>query len=147
MSRITIVATALIVAQTAAIYGTLADYHTNHAHILPTEFQDLEVEAGGHGAGTIFRLRSRIAGVERSYRMVVSEPEPGHVLVERDTLSTLVTTFTVTPMQDGQQTRVQIMTELDSSPGLPGLLERTLLPSIMRRIYKKELHKIAQALC
>ena len=146
MSRIRFAADTVIAARPEAIYETFADYHAKHARILPTEFQDLEVEAGGHGAGTIVRFQTRVAGVERSYRMVVSEPEPGRVLVERDTLSTLVTTFTVTPIQDSQQAHVQIMTELDTSPGLSGLLERALLPSIMQCVYKKELRLLAHML-
>lgn len=146
MSRIRVAAEAIIAAQPEAIYEIFVDYHAKHGHILPAEFRDLEVEAGGHGAGTIVRFRTRIAGVERSYRMIVSEPEPGRVLMESDTLSTLVTTFTVTPIQDGQQTHVQIMTELDSSSGLSSLFGRMLLPLIMRPIYKKELRQLAHLL-
>ncbi len=146
MSRICVAAEAIIAAQPEVIYEIFVDYHAKHGRILPAEFRDLEVEAGGHGAGTIVRFRTRVAGVERSYRMIVSEPEPGRVLMESDTLSTLVTTFTVIPTQDGQQAHVQIMTELDTSPGLSGLLERALLPSIMQRVYKKELRLLAHIL-
>ena len=79
-------ASAIIDAPPDEVYLILADYHNGHPQILPREyFRALSIEAGGRGTGTIIRVRVRIGMVERSYRMLVSEPEPGRVLVEADT--------------------------------------------------------------
>lgn len=88
----------VIDARPEEIYAVLADYHYGHPQIVPKEYlRDLGVEAGGYGAGTIIRYRTRAFGVERGSRTVVSEPEPDRVLVE----TSIVTTFTLTPVNDG----------------------------------------------
>jgi hypothetical protein len=58
--------------------------------------------------------------------------------------SSLVTTFTVTPVDDGKRSRVQIATEWDARPGIRGVLEKVLYPPAMKRIYDKELVKLAE---
>lgn len=143
MKRIYVESSAVIQAKPEDAYAILRDYHDKHPMILPDNFLELQVEEGGQGAGTVFRMRSRMLGVERAFHMRVSEPEPGRVLVERDMLSDLVTTFTVTPVNGGQAARVSFATEMAASPGIQGLIERLLVPSAMRRIYEKELRKMA----
>ncbi len=137
-------AAAVIAARPADIYAVLADYRNEHPHILPKAyFSALEVEQGGRGAGTVFRVRTRFLGVERSYHMVVSEPEPGRVLVETDIGSGLATTFTVTPLDNGERARVQIATDWKTSAGLGEMVEKALTPPIMWRIYRAELRQLA----
>lgn len=82
-----------------------------------------EVEEGGMGAGTVIRVRSRAFGMERTYHIVVSEPEPGRVLVEMDKEAGLVTTFTVTPLEDGWRSRVVIASARAAKGGLAGAVE------------------------
>ena len=136
---------ALIDARPEQIYAILSDYRTTHPQILPKQyFSGLEVESGGQGAGTVFRCRVRVLGQELPFRMQVSEPEPGRVLAETDLKTGLVTTFSITPVADGQRTRLRIASQWESRPGLPGLLERLTTPTIMRRIYRSELRQIAE---
>jgi hypothetical protein len=134
----------LIDARPEEIYAILADYRNGHLHIVPKEyFRNLEVEEGGYGAGTIIRYHTRVFGVERPTRAVISEPEPGQVLVESEMTSSIVTTFTVTPINDGQQARVQIASEWKPSRNIFAALEQAFYPIIMRRMYSKELSLIA----
>jgi len=99
-------ASAIIDAPPDEVYLILADYHNGHPQILPRKyFRALSIEAGGRGTGTIIRVR--VGMVERSYRMLVSEPEPGRVLVEADTESNLTTTFIITPVNEERQARVR----------------------------------------
>ena len=93
----------------------------------------------------MIRFVTVAAGKKTPYRMAVSEPEPGRVLVETDTApgSALVTTFTVTPVAGGQKAHVEIGTEWESRPGFTGLMERLFYPMGMRRIYKQELGQLA----
>ena len=142
MSKTRFEASALIDARPEEIYAILADYRTEHPRIVPAEYlRGLEVETGGYGAGTIVRYRARAFGVERPARAVVTEPEPGRVLVE--TTPDYVTTFTVTPVSDGRQAHVSIATEWQPARNLMGKLEQALYPLIMKPMYNKELGLIA----
>ena len=83
------------------VYGYIADHRQHHPRFLPDAFSDFQVEAGGVGAGTITRFKVTAGGRTREYRMEVAEPEPGRVMTESDTGSSLVTTWTVTPESPG----------------------------------------------
>ncbi|GAB4198360.1 MAG: SRPBCC family protein [Roseiflexaceae bacterium] len=144
MAPVHAVASALIDAPPATVYAILADYRDAHPQILPRQFfTGLEVEAGGQGAGTIFRTAVRVLGRETRFRMEVSEPQPGRVLSETDLATGLTTTFTVTPAAQGRQCEVEIATVWEGSAGLAGLLERLTTPLIMRRIYQAQLALLA----
>ena len=140
MSKISVAVGALINAPADTVYDIIADYEHAHQSILPPEnFQNLRVEKGGRGAGTVISFVSISPGRKQPMKMVISEPEPGRVLVELDPASSLVTTFTVTPVEAGEKANVEIRTELEPSNGPMGLLERLLVPATLRRIYEKEL--------
>jgi hypothetical protein len=129
-----------------AIYKVLADYRNAHPRILPPEhFLEYGVDGGGQGAGTTIHFRLRAGGRERPYTMAITEPEPGRVLTERDTRSSLTTTWTLTPVGTGDRTRVQIATEWQGGGGIGGFFERTFAPGGLRRIYNAALDRLAQA--
>lgn len=132
-------------ARPETVYGVLADYRVGHPAILPKPyFGALTVESGGRGAGTVIRFSMQVMGVERAFREVVSEPEPGRVLVEQDDAAGVVTTFTVDPLDGGKRSRVTITTETQASPGLRGLVERVVNPPVLRDIYRKELRQLEE---
>jgi Polyketide cyclase / dehydrase and lipid transport len=122
-----------------AVYGYLADTG-DHVQFLPPAFSDFQVESGGIGAGTIFRFKLSAGGRTRDYRMQMAEPEPGRVLSESDTNSSLVTTFTVTP--EGDTSRVAIETTWEGAAGIGGLFERLFAPRVMRSLYADELDRL-----
>ena len=97
MAPIHVSAERAIGAPADVVYGYIADHREHHPRFLPDAFSDFEVEAGGVGAGTITRFKVTAGGRTRDYRMEVAEPEPGRVMTESDTGSSLVTTWTVTP--------------------------------------------------
>jgi len=72
--------------------------------------------------------------------MQVAEPQPGRVLSESDTNSSLVTTFTVTP-QDGASL-VVISTTWEGARGIGGFFERLFAPRVMHGIYTDELERL-----
>ncbi|HEX7317109.1 MAG TPA: SRPBCC family protein [Pyrinomonadaceae bacterium] len=123
-------------------YDLIADYRNGHPHILPKQyFEWLEVEQGGRGEGTVIRFQMRVLGQTRVLRAVVTEPEPGRVLVETDTSGGgPVTTFTVEPDENGS--RVTFSTALTSAGGPLGILERFVLRRVLRRIYARELEQL-----
>ena len=136
-------ASARVAAPADVVYGIIADYRNGHPHILPKPyFEWLEVEQGGHGGGTVIRFQMRVLGQTRVLRAVVTEPEPGRVLVETDTGGGPVTTFTVEPEESGSH--VTFSTELTSAGGPLGVLERFVLKRILRRIYARELELLGR---
>jgi uncharacterized protein YndB with AHSA1/START domain len=122
------------------VYAYLADMREHHPHFLPPAFSDFQVESGGVGAGTVTRFKLNAGGRTRSYRMQVAEPEPGRVLTESDTESSLVTTFTVDPEPSGS--RVTISTTWDGAGGIGGFFERMFAPRVMKRLYDDELERL-----
>ena len=137
-------ATAVVKAPAEQVYAIIADYRNGHPHILPKQdFFDLEVDEGGIGAGTRIRFKMRAFGQIRSLRAVVTEPEPGRILVETDPDTGSVSTFTLVPKSEGQQVQVTITTETKIHEGLAGLLEGFLTSQLLKRIYVRELALVA----
>ncbi len=137
-------ASAIITAPPTVIYAVLADYRNHHPHILPTQyFRNFVVEEGGQGTGTIFRTAVHVFGSKSSNHMIVSEPQPGRVLREEDLETGLATTFTVTPVANGQQSNVEIKTVWQRKVGLVGQFDAWTTGLVMRMIYRKELAQLA----
>ncbi|HVT69039.1 MAG TPA: SRPBCC family protein [Trebonia sp.] len=139
MAKVQASAQRTIDAPAERVYGYLADMR-QHPRFLPPAFSDFEVEEGGVGAGTVTRFAVTAGGRTRSYRMRVTEPEPGRTLVESDTGSSLVTTFDVEPQ--GARSIVRISTSWDGAGGIGGFFERTFAPGALRRIYMDELERL-----
>jgi hypothetical protein len=111
-----------------------------HQRFLPPAYSDFRVEEGGVGTGTLTRFKVTAGGRTREYHMRVSEPSPGRTLVETDTESSLVTTFTVDPR--GEKSLVNISTNWDGAGGIGGFFERTFAPRALHRLYLDELDRL-----
>lgn len=134
----------VIAASPAQLYAIVADYQAGHRKILPPAyFRELVVEQGGRGTGTVVRTVMEVMGSRRTFRLEVSEPQPGRVLQETDPTTGTVTTFTFDPLGEGRETRVVIETKAPTSPGFIGWVERLLNPRLLRRIYQDELALLA----
>ncbi len=130
----------LVDAPADVVYGCIADMRDHHPHFLPPAFSGFQVESGGVGAGTVVRFTVTAGGRQREYRMEVSEPEPGRMLTESDTNSSLVTTFVVEPRGDASSVRVT--TTWTGAGGIGGFFERRFAPNAMERIYADELDRL-----
>ena len=126
------------------VYHLISDYSRHHRAapegFLPPAFTELVVEEAGVGAGTVIRFTSRLGGRPQTLTASISEPEPGHVLVE--TSPGLETTFTVSPEGDGRS-RVRFDTVMEM-PGLMGLVTRLVAPGMLRPIYADEMVRLEQ---
>jgi|ERR1700722_9272057 hypothetical protein len=140
MATILVSAERTVDAPADAVYGYIADMREHHPQFLPSAFSDFQVESGGVGEGTITRFTVTAGGRTRQYRMKVAEPEPGRVLTESDTGSSLVTTTTVTPQ--GGRSLVTISTTWQGAGGIGGFFERLFAPRAMRGIYTDELERL-----
>ena len=144
MSNIHVEADKVINAPPATVYAVLADYRVGHPAILPKAyFKSLHVEQGGVGAGTDVITAMEIYGTKRTFRLAVTEPQPGRILAEEDPAAGTATTFTLDPVGDGNRTRVTITTDARVSPGFAGWIERMVNPFLMRKIYNAELQQLA----
>jgi hypothetical protein len=140
MGTIQVTSEQAVGAPAETVYSYLADMRTHHPRFLPPAFSDFEVESGGVGAGTVIRFAITAGGRTRRYRMQVAEPEPGRVLTESDTASSLVTTFTVTP--HGESSVVRIGSSWDGAGGVGGFFERLFAPRALRAILADELKRL-----
>lgn len=140
MAPIHVSAERVIDAPADVVYGYIADMREHHPRFLPPAFEDFAVESGGVGTGTTIRFTLNAGRRSRQYRMQVAEPEPGRVLTESDTGSTLVTTFTVQPQ--GERSSVTISTTWEGAGGIGGFFERTFAPGVLRRLYADELERL-----
>ena len=128
----------------SAVYALLSDYQVGHPQILPKPaFQSLAVEQGGQGAGTVARVTMRVMGREQTLRLTVTEPQPGRVLQEEDAVAGVTTWFTVTPVDGGAHSRLEIATEWRAKPGISGWIEGKTVPFFAHRLYRQELDLIA----
>jgi hypothetical protein len=129
----------VIDAPAAVVYHCLADYREHHSPsgFLPPAFEELEITRGGVGAGTEYRLVMAVGGRRRTLSTTVSEPVPGHTLVE--TGSGITTTFTVERTADGA--RVRFDTVIDDG-GLQGILTRLFAARTLGPIYRDELRRL-----
>ena len=125
------------------IYGIIRDYHHGHPGILPKQFSNMRVVEGGVGAGTKIAFDVTVLGQTQHFVAVVTEPDPGRVLVEKNLEPTQsVTTFVVEPDSDGQAARVTIQTELAQRSGMAGRIERYVTAKVMQSMYAAELKKL-----
>jgi hypothetical protein len=126
-------------APAAVVYHCLADYREHHrpGGFLPPAFEELEITRGGVGAGTEYHLVMAVGGRRRALSTTVSEPVPGHTLVE--TGSGIQTTFTIEPTSDGARVRFDTVIE---ERGLQGILTRLLAARMFGPIYEDELRRL-----
>jgi hypothetical protein len=140
MSQVKISESRIIHASPVDVYAVMSDYRVGHQAVLPKSFfSKVVVVQGGQGAGTVIEVHMNVYGAKRVFRQVVTEPEPGRVLVETDPEAGVATSFIVDPIGTGDQSRVTIATESRLSPGFQGFVERLFNPMIIGRIYKQEL--------
>jgi hypothetical protein len=98
------------------------------------------VEEGGYGAGTIVSFDMRILGKTQSFRSLITEPDPGRVLLETDLSSGVATRFSVRPLTRENRTQVSVETELSNRSLIEGYVAKALL----QRIYRQELELLAK---
>jgi uncharacterized protein YndB with AHSA1/START domain len=125
-----------------AVYAVFADYREAHPRILPPRsFVGLRVVEGGHGAGTVIDVDGRFAGRTRTIRGVVTEPQPGRLLVESYPAERMVTSFRVVPAGGGAQ--VTISTVMPRRWGPLGWLEERMVRRFLPSVFAEELELLA----
>lgn len=133
MAQVTVNAQRAVHGSVDQVRAALADYQTTRPKILTDNFSDYQVILGGYGSGT--QVSWKLAATEkrvRDQRIDVTEADGS--LIESDRNSSMVTTWSVRPADNGQST-VHINTVWDGASGIGGFFERTFAPKGLRRIY------------
>ena len=144
MAKHSLSASALIAVSVKSTYDLIANYRDGHPRILPKPyFVSLNVEQGGYGAGTVINFQMKLLGRIQSFHAMITEPEPGRILVETNLNSGIVTTFTVDPRAGGQHCFVTITTTTEVPDGVAGKIQGWLTAQLLRPIYEKELRQLA----
>jgi hypothetical protein len=145
MSEVVTTAEHVVRAPAEQVLAALSDYEGARRRILPEQFSDYRVDAGGQGEGT--RVYWRFAATSKRVRdqlMEVTQPSPG-TLVERDANSSMVTTWTVHPVDTGVST-VRVRTMWTGAGGIGGFFERTFAPKGLARVYGSMLERLDREL-
>ena len=141
MSQVVATAERVVRAPVDRVRSALADYEGTRRRILPEQFSEYRVETGGQGAGT--RVHWRFAATSKRVReqlLVVTEPTADS-LVESDENSSMVTTWTVHPVDAGLST-VRVRTTWNGAGGIGGFFERTFAPKGLGRVYDQILERL-----
>ncbi len=141
MGQVVATAERVVTAPVDRVRSALADYEGVRPRVLPEQFSGYRVEAGGQGAGT--RVAWRFAATSKRVRdqlVEVSQPDPD-TLVETDTRSSMVTTWSVHPADAGLTT-VRVRTTWNGAGGIGGFFERTFAPKGLRRVYDQILERL-----
>ena len=136
MGQVVATAERVVRAPVDRVRSALADYEGVRPRVLPEQFSGYRVESGGQGAGT--RAAWRFAATSKRVRdqlVEVSQPDPD-TLVETDTRSSMVTTWTLHPADAGLTT-VRVRTTWNGAGGIGGFFERTFAPKGLRRVYEE----------
>jgi hypothetical protein len=136
MGLISAASTVLINAEQEAVLAAVADYETVRPQILSEAYSRYQVLQGGQGQGTVaaWRLqatKSRVRDVQASVDVA------GHTVIEKDTNSSMVTSWTVAPAGPGSS--VTVKTSWEGAGGVKGLFEKTFAPLGIKRIQEQVL--------
>ncbi|WP_433600691.1 SRPBCC family protein [Nocardia sp. CA-135953] len=121
----------------------IADYEKVRPRILSAHYRDYKVVEGGQGAGTVAEWTLQATEKRsRNIHAVVSVSDS--IVTERDSNSTLVNTWTVTP--DGTGSRVTLRTSWKGAGGIAGIFEGIFAPLGLKKIQAEVLANLQREL-
>ncbi|TDC79484.1 SRPBCC family protein [Actinomadura sp. 7K507] len=140
MGQIVVTAERTLKASPDRVLEALSDYAGVRSRILTEHYSEYEVREGGQGEGTV--VHWKLAATSKRVRdcLVTVSTSGTDQLVEKDTNSSMATTWTVAPAAEGS--RVEIKTTWDGAGGIGGFFERTFAPKGLQRIYDAQLEKL-----
>ncbi|GAS91352.1 SRPBCC family protein [Mycolicibacterium brisbanense] len=120
------------------VFALLSDYQWARPTLLPVQYYtDYQVVDGGHGDATVVRWILHFTKSRFRDMVNVVEVEDDLTLVERDDNSTLVTRYTVEPLERNgpQLSLITAQTSWHGADSFMKYLERILAPGMMRKIH------------
>ncbi|RJO77980.1 SRPBCC family protein [Nocardia panacis] len=121
----------------------IADYETVRPRILSAHYRDYKVLEGGKGAGTVAEwLLQATEKRSRAVHAVVTVSDS--IVTERDSNSSLVNTWSVTP--DGAGSQVTLRTTWNGAGGVAGIFEGIFAPLGLKKIQAEVLANLQNEL-
>jgi hypothetical protein len=144
MGQVVATAERVVRAPADVVRAALADYVTTRPAVLPEQYSEYRVDAGGQGSGTRVHWRLQATAKRVRDQDVVVTQGPDGTLVESDANSSMVTTWSVHPADEGVST-VRARTTWTGATGIGGFFERTFAPRGLARIHDALLERLERA--
>ncbi|BCK52504.1 SRPBCC family protein [Nocardia wallacei] len=139
MGQVSASSSIVVPADSQRALEAISDYETVRPRILSSHYRDYKVLEGGKGAGTVAEWTLQATEKRsRNVHAVVSVSDS--IVTERDSNSTLVTTWTVTP--SGAGSLVTVRTSWKGAGGVPGFFEGIFAPLGLKKIQAEVLENL-----
>ncbi|MEV2223017.1 SRPBCC family protein [Nocardia vinacea] len=143
MGQVSASSSIAIAADPQRVLEAIADYEKVRPRILSAHYRDYKVVEGGQGAGTVAEWTLQATEKRsRNIHAVVSVSDS--IVTERDSNSTLVNTWTVTP--DGTGSQVTLRTSWKGAGGVAGIFEGIFAPLGLKKIQAEVLANLQREL-
>ncbi|MEV6337103.1 SRPBCC family protein [Nocardia vinacea] len=143
MGQVSASSSIAIAADPQRVLEAIADYEKVRPRILSAHYRDYKVVEGGQGAGTVAEWTLQATEKRsRNVHAVVSVSDS--IVTERDSNSTLVNTWTVTP--DGTGSQVTLRTSWKGAGGVAGIFEGIFAPLGLKKIQAEVLANLQREL-
>ncbi|WP_040686001.1 SRPBCC family protein [Nocardia vinacea] len=143
MGQVSASSSIAVAADPQRVLEAIADYEKVRPRILSAHYRDYKVVEGGQGAGTVAEWTLQATEKRsRNIHAVVSVSDS--IVTERDSNSTLVNTWTVTP--DGTGSQVTLRTSWKGAGGVAGIFEGIFAPLGLKKIQAEVLANLQREL-
>ncbi|MFE3189356.1 SRPBCC family protein [Nocardia sp. NPDC059240] len=143
MGQVSASSSIVVAADPKRTLDAIADYETVRPKILSSHYRDYKVVEGGQGAGTVAEWTLQATeSRQRNVRAAVSVSDS--MVTERDSNSSMVTAWTVTP--SGSGSLVTVRTTWKGAGGIGGIFEGIFAPIGLKKIQAEVLENLKQEL-
>ncbi|MEV6100967.1 SRPBCC family protein [Nocardia sp. NPDC051981] len=143
MGQVSASSSIVVAADPKRTLDAIADYETVRPKILSAHYRDYKVVEGGQGAGTVAEWTLQATEKRsRNVRAVISVSDS--MVTERDSNSSMVTAWTVTP--SGTGSLVTVRTTWKGAGGIGGIFEGIFAPLGLKKIQAEVLENLKREL-
>ncbi|WP_305779545.1 SRPBCC family protein [Nocardia nova] len=143
MGQVSASSSTVVAAEPQRALEAIADYQDVRPRILSSHYHDYKVLEGGKGAGTVAEWTLQATQKRsRNVHAVVSVSDS--MVTERDSNSTMVTTWTVTP--SGEGSLVTVRASWKGAGGVAGFFEGIFAPLGLKKIQAEVLENLKREL-
>ncbi|MET8426521.1 SRPBCC family protein [Nocardia sp. NPDC059246] len=143
MGQVSASSSIVVAADPKRTLDAIADYETVRPKILSAHYRDYKVVEGGQGAGTVAEWTLQ-ATEKRSRNVRAAISVSDSMVTERDSNSSMVTAWTVTP--SGTGSLVTVRTTWKGAGGIGGIFEGIFAPLGLKKIQAEVLENLKREL-
>lgn len=143
MGQVSASSSIVVTADPKRTLDAIADYESVRPRILSSHYRDYKVVEGGHGAGTVAEWTLQ-ATEKRSRNVRAAVSVSDSMVTERDSNSSMVTAWTVTP--SGTGSLVTVRTTWKGAGGIGGIFEGIFAPLGLKKIQAEVLENLKKEL-